>query len=133
MILPGFPRMSMNAPAAPVYVVNGGFDNASGWTLGSGWSISGGVAVASTAITAITRTSNITLVPGTYRFTFTVLNYVSGTVRPIIAGQNGSARSSNGTFVEDIVVSTVSNQLIGVSAISAFDGQIDNITVEKIA
>jgi hypothetical protein len=122
-----------NAAAAVVdYVTNGDFSSSAGWTLGSGWSISGGTANASSAIAPLSTTAAITLVPGTYRFAFEIKSYSYGQLIPFIAGVSGTFVSAVGVFSQDIVVGSVSNQLVELAP-TGFAGVVDNVSVTKIA
>ncbi|MEM0906056.1 MAG: sialate O-acetylesterase [Pseudomonadota bacterium] len=74
---------------------NGGFDNASRWTLSGAVAIAGGVGTVSSG-TGYWRQTGVPLVAGkTYRITWTVSNYTSGTTTPFFLG--GS--SANGTYI----------------------------------
>jgi hypothetical protein len=65
----------------------------------------------------------------TYRVKFTVSNYKKGTVRAIVGSTgNGTLRSANGTYIEDIVCSGALNFYI--QGDSNFDGSIDDISIE---
>jgi hypothetical protein len=61
-------------------VTNGGFDDASDWTLGAGWSISGGELVATSAGGQATQDNvfSVTVGAGTYETTVVVSSYTSG-------------------------------------------------------
>ena len=83
-------------------VTNGTFDTDSGWNKGSGWTISGGKANASSATSDFTQTISYTL-GKTYRISYTISNYSSGSVRTLLGAYiAGTTRSSNGTYIEDI-------------------------------
>ena len=89
-------------------IVNGGFDTNADWTLGTGWSIAGGVArKAVGGANSMFQTITPLVVGATYRCTFTVLDYVRGTVWTRIAlGAfivDGAGRAANGTYVDDLV------------------------------
>ena len=86
-------------------VTNGNFDTDSDWNKGTGWTISGGLLNASSASSNCFQSSNF-LLGKTYKLTYSISNYVSGSFRVTIGSTGfGQNRSSNGTFVEYIVYS----------------------------
>lgn len=108
----------------------GTFDSASGWTLGSGWSISGGAAVASTATASLSRSAPV-LANRSYRVTYDIVSYTSGTVRANVGGStNGVVNSSLGTKSE--VINSASTDGKVYLVVSNFVGQIDNFTVREV-
>ena len=110
-------------------VTNGGFDTDSDWIKGTGWSISGG-----TANCDGTQTSNSNLLQSntatsgnTYKITYTITNYVSGTFKSVL-GVGGVVRNSNGVYSEYITATSSSFLL---QANSDFIGSIDNVSVKE--
>lgn len=117
----------------------------SAFTAFQNWTLSGGAAVVTGNpgyITVGPSTSfgyasvSPAFVSGTsYRITFTVTDYVSGAVTPLLGGvQSGTARSANGTFTEDIV-STVNSAFMYIynAGPSAFVGRVTNVIVQVIS
>jgi hypothetical protein len=128
-----FPAGPTNPTLGPDLVTNGDFSGGStGWTTGAGWSISGGSASGSPATASLFSTDSIGAVAGkTYRVTFTVTAYTSGTVRSNIgAAVNGAVRSATGTYTEFITSIGGDGRIYFV--VSNFVGSIDNISVREI-
>lgn len=118
--------------AQPELVTNGGFDNATGWTLGSGWSISGGQLVGSSVSAAVPATfSAATPTAGRfYLCTYTVVSG-SGSSSLNVGGTTGTARASPGTYTEILLATnTTAAQVTGRGA--GFTGVIDNVSVKEI-
>jgi len=113
-------------------VTNGNFDSGTtGWSLGVEWTVSGGKAVCDG-----TQTSNTLLqqVPGvtigkTYKYSFEVVNYISGSLINYIAGVSLSSKSSNGIYT-GIVVATA--DFIRFYGAVGFAGSIDNVSIVEI-
>jgi len=117
-------------------VTNGDFSNGStGWSLDAGWSVAGGLVNG----TAVSPGYGIgTTIAGAintwYKITITVSNYVSGSVATTLYnGDNGPAYSANGTYVSYIQKKSLSTNIAGVYAATAFTGSVDNISVRQIA
>lgn len=93
-------------------VTNGGFDSAASWTLSVGGvvSIAGGVLAFSAAGPTQYAFQNILTVGKTYKITYTVSGYSSGSIRCAAGATNGTARSANGTYTE--YVTATSNGLL---------------------
>lgn len=117
-------------------VTNGGFDTDTVWIKPTGGTISGGV-FTKAAGTAGNLSQSISMVAGqTYRVVFTVSGLTAGTVRANISGTgaaNGTTRSANGTYTEDIVApaGTTFSLLFVMTATSALS--IDNVSVKRVA
>ena len=110
-------------------ISNGDFATDSDWIKGTGWSISGG-----TANCDGTQTSNSNLLQSntatsgnTYKITYTITNYVSGTFKSVL-GVGGVVRNSNGVYSEYITATSSSFLL---QANSDFIGSIDNVSVKE--
>ena len=110
-------------------IVNGDFATDSDWIKGTGWSISGG-----TANCDGTQTSNSNLLQSntatsgnTYKITYTITNYVSGTFKSVL-GVGGVVRNSNGVYSEYITATSSSFLL---QANSDFIGSIDNVSLKE--
>ena len=112
-------------------ITNGDFATDSDWSKGSGWSISGALNAAATTSTAFQINTGI--VSGkTYNVTYTISNYVSGSVRIELGSGNvsvGTIRSANGTYTEYIVA--LGDETIYFDGIVSFTGSIDNVSVKE--
>ena len=80
----------------------------------NGWRISGNTAYHSPCFPGYIKLKNITVsVSTSYVITYEVVDYVSGTVYPIIGGVSGTPRTANGIYTETIAVPAVpSNNLV---------------------
>lgn len=111
-------------------ITNGGFDTDTAWTKGAGWSISGGVASHVAGSSSVISNTGLTCVNGrSYRVTFTVLNYSAGAVSAYV-NSAGTTRNANGTYTE--ILTATGAGVIGVGCDSAFVGDIDNVSVERV-
>ena len=110
-------------------VVNGDFATDSDWTKGVGWTISGGSANGSST-TGDLRQDPVVENGKYYKVTYTISNYVSGSVRFEIPSNIGSGieRSANGTYTEILLSSGTAIQF---DARTAFTGSIDNVSVKE--
>ena len=108
-------------------VVNGDFTTDSDWIKGSGWSVASGKATGSSA-TSNLQQLGILQSGKTYKLTFTISNFVSGSLRPNIGTVNGTLQSSNGTFTEYI---TSLGSHFYFDGVSAFTGSIDNVSIKE--
>jgi hypothetical protein len=120
-------------PLGDEEVSNGGFDDATDWTLGTGWSISGDKAVANTIGNAnLFQASTITS-GKIYKATFEVLDYQSGSVRVNLGGAGitgvGNLVSANGVYTQYITSDGVDVYMQGRSS---FIGSIDNVSVKEM-
>jgi hypothetical protein len=110
-------------------ITNGDFATDSDWSKGTGWSISGGLLNASSVSSNCFQSSSFVL-GKTYKLTYSISNYVSGSFRATIGSSGfGQNRSSNGTFVEYIVYSGANFFYLRGS--SSFIGSIDNVSVKE--
>lgn len=111
-------------------VTNGTFATDSDWTKGAGWTIGSGVATATGAIsTAISQTSDFTLIEGkSYSVTFTVSRTAGGII-PSIGGTAGTERTTSATFIETIIAG--STQAIAFTG-NGFTGTIDTISITPV-
>jgi hypothetical protein len=114
-------------------ITNGDFATDSDWGLGTNWSISGGSlnAAASTS-TAFQQNTGI-VTNKTYKVTYTISNYVSGSVRIEIGSANvsvGIIRSANGTYTE--YITALGDDEVYFDGIAAFTGSIDNVSVKEV-
>lgn len=112
-------------------VLNNDFSSDTIWTKGTGWTIAAGVASCDG-----TQTANSDLTQGigslregeTGTLTFTVSNYSAGTITPVLGGTSGTARSANGTYVEDIVIGA--DKYLIFRADADFVGDIDTVSID---
>ena len=119
---------------SPEIITNGGFDTDTAWDKGAGWSISAGVASASTTTSNLGQAVSGGLKPGrSYLVTYTLVNYTGGTVRVDLRGNVGSTRSTNGTYVEVITVTSyLEVDDVRFVGLTAFTGDIDNVSVKEV-
>ena len=114
------------------FVTNGTFDTDSDWTLGTGWSIEDGVATSTTSGGSSYLTqSGILTSSNTYQITFTVSNYVSGTVKATVSGQEGSSITANGTYTE--YLTTTGTNFSIKSQGGTFNGSVDNVSLVDVS
>lgn len=109
------------------------FSTDTGWTLGTGVTISGGAMNFATT-GAVDSYEGSTAAPNqTVRVTFTISDYVAGDVQYLNFGQvtTGTARSANGTYVEEVTLGANGNQNHGFRT-SNFIGKIDDFVIEQI-
>jgi hypothetical protein len=111
-------------------VTNGSFATDSDWNLLAGWTISGGKANA-LSLSGVSMNQDVGITVGkTYKITYTISEYVSGSYKSIVGGASqGSARSSNGTFTDYINAATGSNGRLYLQGNGGFTGSIDNVSV----
>lgn len=111
------------------------FSSAIGWNLGTGLTITGGVLRANTSGGGITAYKNFGD-PGAQqvRVTFTISNYVSGSVRYMNFGTPtlGTSRSANGTYTEVLTLQEGGNFNHGLQFNSSFVGDIDDFEIVQI-
>jgi len=89
----------------------GAIGDGTGWTAGTNWSFAGGKAVkaagASSGTLSEDASATDTIIVGhTYRVIYTVSSWSAGGVTVKIGGTEGTSRTANGTYTEDIVAST---------------------------
>jgi len=111
--------------------VNGTFSVPGWWNCGAGWSIGGGTLNA-VAVLGGSNTNQpaILMIGRRFRTTFTILNYVNGTVYIRCGNSAGIARSANGTYTEDILCLTTNNLFFWCVVGGTFG--IDNVSVREI-
>ncbi len=115
-------------------VVNGTFDTDTDWAKGTGWTISGGTASSDgTQAGDADLTQDISVASGaTYVVTFTVSNISAGNVTAVVGDTEGTDRSANGTYTEEITAGSGTD--IDIRADLDFVGDIDDvIAVRKVA
>ncbi|MFN9507200.1 MAG: hypothetical protein ACK57J_22025 [Rubrivivax sp.] len=109
---------------------NGDFANTSYWTTDTGVSIGGGVCLFTAVVSSrgVYR-SGLAVAGKRYRITYT-LTVNSGAVRALVASTFGTSRNTSGTYSEDITATT--NGLIGVFSNTAFDGSLDDLSIQEV-
>ena len=115
-------------------ITNGSFDTDSDWTKETGWTISGGKASYNGSASNNGLYQTISVTSGkTYKLSFTVVNYVSGTLIGNIStgattGGTGNI-TANGNYSFNI---TASGGLCIFRSTSSFNGSIDNVSVKEV-
>ena len=99
------------------------------WDLGTGWSIGEDKVVATDVDSTFLDQLNILTAGKLYKITYTILDYVSGSVRFRANLVNGSSNSANGTYTDYIVSAGTKFSLQG---LNNFNGSITNISVKEI-
>ena len=117
----------------PNIALNGTFDSTDSWVAGTGWTVDAVTnyradKVAGTG-SSLTQTPTVALVnTQTYIVTYTVSNYVAGTIAVSLGGGTaGTSRSADGTYVETITAGAGTD--IDFAADATFDGSIDDVIV----
>jgi len=109
-------------------ITNGDFeDGSTGWTIEAVWTIQDGVASgngANGSSQELTQ-SNVTTIGKTYKVTYDILNYISGSV---IVG-SGSTQNGNGTVTEYWEATQPNLKIRG---IAFFNGDITNVSVKQV-
>lgn len=99
------------------------------WSKGSGWIISEGKATRSGATVSSNISNTTVLTVGKwYKITYTVLNYVQGTLQ-VVGFETFTSRSSNGTYVE---YHKANNTLGGLRGVNDAAFSIDNISIQEV-
>ena len=118
-------------------VTNGDFATSAGWTFGQasgGWSYDGTNDDADcdgNQTAGVDLEQDISAVASEkYAITYTVSNWVAGTVTPQIGGIDGIAREAGGTYGDYITATGTGN--LKFQADSDFNGTIDTISVKKV-
>jgi len=111
-------------------VVNGDFAVDDNWSKGTGWTISGGKANGSNT-TGDLYQENVVKIGRHYKVTYTISNYVSGSVRVELSNNAyaGIERSANGTYTETILSGSTT---VLFDARTSFTGSIDNVSVQLV-
>ena len=125
-------------PTGPELVTNGGFDTATGWTLGTGWSISGGTLNANvpsgfTDTRGTGANQAITEAGKTYEVSFD-LTVVSGGIRIFLGGVPDATTLSTSGRVTRKIAATNANYVgwVAYGAGGTFVGTIDNVSVREL-
>ncbi len=113
-------------------VINGDFATDSDWNKASNWSISSGKANADgTSLDALTQTLPFAVVGKTYQLKYTISNYTSGNIRVYYGGVFTNYVSSNGEY-SIVITATSTASVFQTSMGVAFNGSIDNISVQEV-
>ena len=120
----------------PELVVNGDFATDSDWIKEAGWSIANNKATGASTTGRLSATSSGLVELGkTYRTEYEIKDYVSGSIRIELNGNNdvGTTRSGNGVYVEYItILGSQSDLRVVFDGIAAFTGSIDNVSVKQV-
>ena len=112
-------------------VVNGGFDTDSSWTKETSWSISGGKANVNNTTGSSRNIYQSILNSGKlYLITYTISNYVSGTLRVFANNVIGTSRTANGTYSEYI---HADGTIIYLNASNNSQLSVDNVSVKEVS
>ena len=114
-------------------ITNGDFATDSNWNKGANWSIEDNKLVGSNADTSTYQGVGIQ-VNKSYKIQFTVIDYVSGSVRPLLNGLpnvDGTNVSSNGTYTQYLQSNSGSNGNFTIKGVF-FNGSIDNVSVKEV-
>ena len=114
-------------------IVNGDFSTDTNWSKEAGWTISEGSLNASATTNQAYQLNTGIVTNKTYKVTYTISNYVSGSVRIELGSFNvsvGSERSANGTYTEYIVA--LGNDAVLFDGVNSFTGSIDNVSVKEV-
>ena len=114
----------------PELVTNGDFATDTNWVKGTGWIISGGSANANNSTRDLYQ-ENVVESGKYYKVTYTISNYVSGSVRVEIPSNayDGALRTANGTYTEILLSG---GTIILFDGRTAFNGSIDNVSVKEV-
>lgn len=132
LVLEGTTRENLGGPSfGQDLLSNVGFVSKSGWIHKRNWSLDSGIASSDGSQTTISNLThnNSDIQDGfTYTLTFTISNYVAGSITPILSGTSGTARSADGTYTETIIAGSQFPRLT-LSADAAFVGDISDISL----
>ena len=110
------------------------------WTLGTGWSIGEdkAVSIASGGGVGVAQSVNGQVFSGkTYKVEYTILDYVSGNVRPSFSGGgtiSGITNDGNGTYVQylTLIANSTTFSIKATGTDGGFTGSITNISVKEV-
>ena len=106
------------------------------WTLGSGWSIGEDKAIATGASNSNLEQVGLTITnTKKYKISFTVDNYTSGAVRPMLGAVGavaGTYVSENGTFTETLTANNNFDRIVFRTSGSGTSLSVSNISVIEI-
>ena len=125
---------AMGSAGTTELIVNGDFATDTGWTKGAGTTISGGSANFAASVGYVLYNAAVSgmAAGGVYDVTFTVSNYVSGSIRAYlgVTAAFGTTVSANGTYTQRF--GPVAGAEVGLNSASAFTGSIDNFSVKAV-
>jgi hypothetical protein len=119
-------------------IVNGDFATDSNWNLGTGWTINNGKLRGDNVSAVNVFQAKVYASGKTYKITYTISDYVKGTVIFQIGGGgsavDGQTRTANGTYTEFLTATSnhTSARFRGLSASGGFTGSIDNVSVKQV-
>jgi hypothetical protein len=126
--------LSQGLVLGPTLVTNGDFATDTWWTKGPACTISGGSANFAGSFGYVLYRNSVSgvAVGGLYEVTFTVTNYVSGSIRPYLGTTPtfGASVSANGTYTARF--GPTAGAEIGFNSASAFTGSIDNVSIKAV-
>lgn len=118
----------------PELVVNGGFADGTGWTVGAEWAIADAKASHTAPGTSILQQSIAIVVGRAYTVTFTIVEAsVAGDGMSFFLGQtSGTIRSAPGTYTQTVVPGLGTNLDFVARGVSGdWAGSIDNVSVKE--
>ena len=116
----------------PELVVDGGFDVDGGggvWLATMGWNITGGKAVSPVMIGDLYQSAVLTI-GKTYTVTYTISDYLAGTIKAQCGTGMGTVRTANGTYTEQITCASNTNFLL--EGITSYPGKVDNVSCKEV-
>ena len=111
-------------------IVNGDFATDTAWLKQTGWTISGGKANSAASVGSVYKNPQTYVLGKSYKVTYTISDYVSGSLRVVWGSYIGITNNSNGTYTE-IMTPTGANQFYLAASGGAFIGSIDNVSVKE--
>jgi hypothetical protein len=118
----------------PELVTNGGFDQNANWPKDASWTIAGGVLRGAGSGVAYQNAGSggvASVVGKLYRVTYTLLNYVSGSVYSDVgSGTSGPSHNAGGTYT-DYLIAGSNGATVGLHGV-ALTGDVDNVSVREV-
>ena len=119
---------------------NASIDNVSVKEVGQDWTLGSGFSIDENKLIGINANSSTYQGVGIqankkYKIQFTVLDYVSGNVRPLLNGApnvDGTNVSANGTYTQYLTSTSNSNGNFSIRCENNFNGSITNISAKEI-
>ena len=121
-------QMKILTGQQPELVTNGDFATDSGWSKQTGWTIANGKANSAGSTGAVYQ-SKTYVSSKNYKVTYTISDYVSGSLRITWGNAAGVSNNGNGTFTE-IISPTSGGNVMYMAAVGTFTGSIDNVSVK---
>lgn len=120
------------ATAGENQFIDGNFDTPINWGLGEGWSISGGKAHCAYGSSHIFHACNFIQDGKIYQITFTIENYVSGSLYVFLGGYGISHLfSGNGNYTFYFNFHSDPYKLVFFSS-NSFIGSVDNVSIREV-